>query len=344
MSRKLILLGPYPPPYGGVAIYISTLFDSLKGRHFELWTFGAKEITGPNVRFMKHKRLEIIPLLITRSYGKRIADCAHFLVEHPSLLVPMWVVLKYLFRFEWVKIIHDGTLPARYHEFSRLRKLLFRLAIRSVTEYVVVSDNLEGWLRDEIKVAQKVTLIPSLLPVPDIPSGAALPAGLEAALAQYLLYPKRVCSIGFFISGYGFEHIASAVEKIRWETEEDIGLVLIDGLTPDEDYRSEVLRNRDWITVLSSVPHPSVLQILRRSDVFVRAFEADSYGLSRVEAKSGETRGMLLYDYGDERQLIRQLKRALFEPAEDLQTWAEQFRREADENLSALILALRVKD
>src|ERR1700732_1423392 len=107
MSRKLILLGPYPPPYGGVAIYISTLFDSLKGRHFELWTFGAKEITGPNVRFMKHKRLEIIPLLITRSYGKRIADCTHFLIEHPSLLVPVWVVLKYLFRFEWVKIIHD---------------------------------------------------------------------------------------------------------------------------------------------------------------------------------------------------------------------------------------------
>ncbi len=352
MGKQVILFGPYPPPYGGVSIYVSALFEFLQGFDVKLWTYGDKELKDPKVSFMKDKRLGIIPLLITGGYRARIADCNHFLVEYPSILVPVWALLKPLLRFEWVKIIHDGTLPSRYSSFGTFRKLLFRLAARSVTRFIVVSEDLQHWLRHEIKVKQEVLLIKSLLPVPYRESNAPLPAEMENALSRYLRHHKRVCSIGVFIPSYGFKHVADAIERIRQETDEDIGLVLLDGaFADDEDYRSEVLQQRDWITVLRNVPHPSVLQILKRSDLFVRAFGMDSYGLSRVEAiwcglpvvatKAGEVRGMLLYDYGDEKELIRQIKRALFSPpVQDVRAWAERFQREAEENLQALIKGL----
>jgi len=152
MSRRVVLLGPYPPPYGGVSIYISTLFELLKDRGVELWTYGDEPVSAPNVHFMKDKRRDLIPLLVRRGRGARIADCTHFLIEYPSLLVPLWVSLKALLRFEWLKIMQDGSLPTRYQEFSWLRRALLRLAAKAVTEFIVISEELEDWLRDEIHV------------------------------------------------------------------------------------------------------------------------------------------------------------------------------------------------
>ena len=128
----------------------------------------------------------------------------------------------------------------------------------------------------------------------------------------------------------------------------DIGLLLLDGtFAREDDYRAEILRDRDWITVLENVPHPEVSEIMNSSDVFVRAFGHESYGISRVEAiwcglpvvatTAGETRGMLTYEFGDENELVRQLKRALFDPpAQDVAGWAAQFQQEAEANLQAL--------
>jgi glycosyltransferase involved in cell wall biosynthesis len=348
MSKKVVLLGPHPPPYGGVSIYTSTLFEHLKNRGLILWTYGEEEATGDRVHFMRDKRRQLIPLLIREGRGRRIADCTHFLFEYPSALVPVWLILKRLLGFEWVKILHDGSLPSRHQSFTPLRRALFRLAAGGVTEFVAVSEELERWLRDEARVSQKVSLVKSLLPIPRGAADATLPVELEASLADYTRRERRVCSIGVFIHDYGFLHMAEAVERARRETGEDIGLVLLDGAFADDaSYRAEVLRDRDWITALRNVAHPHVFSILRRSDVFVRGFGLESYGLSRVEAiwcglpvvatRAGETRGMLLYDFGDVDSLVAQLKHALSgKHARATEEWAALYLREAEENLTAI--------
>jgi glycosyltransferase involved in cell wall biosynthesis len=348
MSRKVVLLGPYPPPYGGVSIYTGALFGFLKGRGLHLWTYGDVEVRGPRVRFMRDKRLELVPLLLREGRGARLADCTHFLFEYPSALVPLWVILKRLLGFEWVKIVQDGSLPSRHRRFSPLRRALFRLAARSVTEFVVLNEELRGWLREEVGVKQNVSLVKNLFPVAYRDAPSALPPELESALAPYARRAKRVCSVGVFIPDYGFLHVAESVERLRRETGEDIGLVLLDGdFASDERYRREVLGGREWIVVLKNVAHPFVFEVFRRSDAFVRAFGLDSYGLSRVEAiwcglpvvatRSGETRGMLLYDFGDVDALTAQLSRALSGGhKQETAEWAARYQREAEENLKAI--------
>jgi glycosyltransferase involved in cell wall biosynthesis len=354
MSRKTVLLGPYPPPYGGVSIYIQSLYEFFKDRAVEFWVFGDEEVKGPNIRFMTDKRRELLPLLMRWGANARIADCTHFLIEYPSVLVPVWVTLKGLLRFEWIKIMQDGSLPSRYKKFNPFRKALFRLAAKSVTEFIVISEDLEDWLREEIRIGQKISLIKSLFPVPYRSASASLPEGMETDLLSYQKGGKRVCSIGVFIPSYGFNHVAAAVEKLRHETGTDIGLLLLDGdFAIDEGYRSEVLDGREWITILKNVAHPFVFEILRRSDVFVRAAELEGYGLSRVEAiwcglpvvatRAGETRGMLLYDFGDVKGLVGKLRKALFNPpSEDAEVWAAVYQSEAEENLQKLANTLGV--
>jgi glycosyltransferase involved in cell wall biosynthesis len=90
-----------------------------------------------------------------------------------------------------------------------------------------------------------------------------------------------------------------------------------------------------------------VFGILGRSDVFVRAVEAEGYGLSRVEAiwsglpvvatRAGETRGMLLFDFGNVDELVIQLRKALFgPPMADGEKWAAMYQAEAEQNLQEL--------
>jgi glycosyltransferase involved in cell wall biosynthesis len=350
MSRKVVLLGPLPPPFGGVSVYMSLLLKHLRGRGAGVWAyFGGPYRGEPGVRLFNHRRLGLVPLAFAAGRGARVLDATHFHLEYPHpLLLPAWLACKLVLRFRWYKNILDGSLPARHREFGPLRRALFRLAVASADEFVVVSDELRRWLQEEIKVGQKVTVIPCLLPVPREHLDAPLGGPLEETLRPYLRRARRVCSVGVFIREYGFADAARAVERLRAETGEDVGLLLLDGaFARDDVYREEVLRGREWITVLEKLPNPDVYKVLRRSDAFVRGVVREGFGISRVEAlwcglpvvatDVGETRGMLTYEFGDAGALARQLRRALEEPsARDVARPAELFRREAEENLERL--------
>ena len=350
MRRKVILYGPLPPPHGGVSVYMSFLVEHLRGRVARAWgVLGDRAKRDPLVRHVRHRWLGVVPALISEARGARVLDATHFHLEYPNeILLPLWLGAKRRLGFEWYKNVHDGSLPARYRDFSFAQRRLFDLAARNVTQFVVVSDELGRWLRDEIKVTQPVHVIPGLLPIPEVTLGAHLTEDTARSLGSYTRRFRRVCSTGVFIPSYGFLHAAQAVEALRRETNDDIGLALLDGaFARDEEYRREVLRGRDWITVVENVPNPQVYQILRHSDCFVRAFGQESYGISRVEATwcgipvvataAGETRGMLTYKFGDLGELTRQLRHALFEPpSAEIEHWSAEFRREADGNLRAL--------
>ena len=353
--RKVVVLGPLPPPYGGVSVYVAALAEHLKSCGVRVWAlFGERGATrGPHVRFVNHRRLGVVAALLGEGRGARVLDVTHFHLEHPHpLALPLWLAAKRALRFEWYKNILDGTLPARHREFTRLRRFLFRRAVAAADEFVVASQELRRWLEDEIKVSQPVTVIPCLLNIPARSLDAPLSSATEERLAPYLRRPRRVCSVGVFTENYGFAHAAAAVERLRAETGEEIGLALLDGtFARDEAYRRSVLAGRDWITVLENVPNAGVYRILRRSDCFVRGTAREGYGISRVEGvwcdtpvvatNVGETRGMLTYEFGDTDALAAQLRRALYDPPrEDLAAWAETYRREADENLQAIKAAL----
>jgi glycosyltransferase involved in cell wall biosynthesis len=327
--------------------------------HFPLarvWTYGGARSKDIKARYVAHRRLGTLWALIAEGRAARILDASHFHLEYPNpLLLLVWLLLKPLLGFEWYKNIHDGSLPKRYGDFGALQRWLFRRAVNGVDEFVVVNHELSCWLKEEIKVRQPINVIPGLVPAPTDAANTVLSSGTKEQLKLYLSQAKRVCSIGVFFPSYGFRDVAEAVEELRQRTGKDIGLVLLDGkFVRDESYRNEVLWERDWITVLEQVPNPEIYEILKRSDVFVRAVADEGYGISRIEAlwcglpvvatRAGETRGMLLFDFGDVDQLVSQLQASLLYPVmEDSNPWAERYRREAEENLRALAKVLGIE-
>jgi len=345
MGKKRILLGPFPPPFGGVSIFTRALGDLSAGRGIRFWNYGGPT-TDVNVRHIKIRRLGIVPALLREGFKARIIETAHFHLEYPNaILLPIWLAFKLILRFEWVKIVHDGSLPSRYSGFSFVQRSLFRLAVRSVSEFVVVSEDLGNWLRYSIGVTQRISHIPSLLPVSTARLNARIPGELQQVLAGFKSCQRRIISIGAFIPVYGFKDVAEAVEKIRNESGVNIGLLLIDAnFARDEEFRADVLDGREWITVIEEAPHAAIYPILREGELFVRGFQLESYGISRIEAlwsglpvvatNVGETRGMRLYEFGDIPELVRQIRESLAQPFPlEARAAAERFHIEAAENL-----------
>ena len=328
-----------------MAIFTSALFEFTEVNDVELWATSECLPIKKNVRQLGYGRLRLVPLLLREGFNRRIIDSFHFLIEYPSsLMVPCWVLLKLLLRFEWIKVVHDGSLPSRYKNFGLLRRVMFRLSVNSVDVFATVNDDINNFLRSEIGVRQQVKTMNALLPLPKSDLKTTLPDHIEQALARY---DKIVVSTGVFVPDYGFAHAAEAVERVRLNTGENIGLMLIDGgFIRDEAYRDHVLRNREWIVPLERVPHPQVLQIFRRSNVFVRGFRYEGYGLSRIEAlwcgipviaaMGEESRGMFLYEFGDLNMLIAHLNEALANPSmAEVDYWGDVFQRQAEKNLEA---------
>jgi glycosyltransferase involved in cell wall biosynthesis len=353
LAKELVLFGPYPPPYGGVSIFVQQLAEQLQSRQIP---FILKKFHGIST---ESDAVQPTMESVLRHFGGLKAysvmlDNGSFFLEYPATqasrrarwgLQWSWLGLKMVKRFKWIKVVHDGTLIERYPTFAPHQQRAFQRYAASVDEFVAVSPTLAGWLETTISRKKPVHVISSLLPFTEHET-AGLPTEAAASVfrADYV-----VCSVGVFIENYGFDQIAQAIETLRTETGRRINLLLIDaGFTGVDRFRQEILRDRPWITVLTQLPHAQVINVIKRSQAFVRGVRSESYGLSKVEAiwchvpvvatKTGETRGMLLYDFGDHAGLVTQLRAALFDSTHlNIERWSAIYRAEADANLNRLL-------
>lgn len=352
INTNLIFLGPFPPPYGGVAIFNQNLFEAIKenGRP-QIWTHKTPCKRSEKVNIYKGNFFNTVRFLLKNSSKKTIIDSSIYSAEYPEAgVIFAWVFLKPILRFNWIKVFHDGTLPSRYHSFSLLQKLAIRLSIASFDQLLPVSQELFSWLNGTFRLGKKVKQISSLLPIPKTIIESRKSPDIQKDCSPNA---KVVCSIGAFIPSYGFKQIADTVNMIRIQKNQNIGLILIaGGFKEDLIYKEQTLKNRDWIIVFHDIPHQEAINIIRASDVLIRATEEESYGLCKVEAilcgtpvlatPTGETRGMFLYNLFDKQQMTDQLIEILKNgKSPDHQKFVEMYQAEAKQNLQSILTALK---
>ena len=338
MIDNLVLLGPFPAPYGGVSIYHEALMAKLRSIGY------SPKIMVPNLRSLLSQYKKNIEKKFT------IADSSTLFFEYPSIKVALaWFLMLVLKKFRWVKYIHDGSLPDRYPAFSLCSKIIVRYMATRVTEFIVVNEVLRDWLCSELHVTQPIHVISSLLPL----SKASFDAEPSEAIRRVTgSTSKKVVCVGTFIPNYGFHHVAEAIESLRAEMKMDIKLIFISGgFAGKHHFRLQLTKNRRWISIFEDIPRRQVLALMRYSDVFVRACKHESYGLSRIEAlwcglpvvatDAGETRGMLTYQYGDLTKLKQQLRKTLESPpVKEIAYWSNQYTKEAEANFEAILKVL----
>jgi glycosyltransferase involved in cell wall biosynthesis len=351
-EKRVVLFGPWPPPYGGVASHMQDLARNLAARGVPTrllcygdfrtrWHVRRISVVRPGWwRSLPKLYLTLSPRTILHDHSGMIPNPDEGLLESLASAVRRRGA-------RWILTLHDETLPGRFRGWPRTRRELCTRFLRCPEHVICVGDRLHAFL-EELGIADRnLSNIPPLLPVADLPE-VPLPPAVQAFLADHT---PVIATVGAFHANYDLGAMARAFPRILREYPR-AGLVVIDaGFTADDASRRQVLEGLEdtgagAYCLLSRIPRDHVLQILRASAVFVRGTRYESFGLSRVEAlllgtpvvttEAGETRHMRTYAYGDPIQLAHQVL-VVLEVQPDLSEAQRFYRTMAEQTLDRIL-------
>jgi glycogen synthase len=340
-KRTIILFGPWPPPYGGVASHVQDLAWHLKKRELptRLLCYGEfretrtlRKITVVRPGWWKTR------LKLALALSSRVILHDHSgMIPNPDagLLQSLHSIIRRR-QARWILTLHDETLLTRFPAWPREARELCSKFLRAPDHVICVGTRLQAFLGEFGIPDSKLSNIPPVLPPIETPA-ICLPTDLQAFLADH---KPVLTTIGAFHPNYDLASVARAFPMIRAD-HPSAGLIVIDpGFARDEGIRAGVIQALEegaagCYRITSQIPREHVSRILKASAAFIRGARQESFGLSRVEAillgipvvttQAGETRYMRLYEYGNPEHLAREVLTVLGNP-QDLSA-AQQYYR-----------------
>ena len=277
---RVLLVGDYPPPHGGVAVHVQQLHGFLRGRGVEVKVLDI----GKGGRLAP----DVIPARGAAQFGLRLARyvATGWTVHvHTSGNNPKSWVLAGLVggvpgpKSPRVITLHSGLLPD-YLAASAARRNFARLALSGYSRVVAVSAAVKDALVGCGVPSEKVEVLPAFCASQVRPG--PVPAAVETArtrrrtLLTMAHHPSPV---------YGRTLMFRALRELA-QTWPDVGLALFGpGLDSDEFIREvREARVAGHLEVLGELEHAAALGLIARSDAFVRPTTHDGDAISVREA------------------------------------------------------------
>ncbi len=278
---KILILGCYPPPYGGVSIHIERLSRYLINSD-NVTVLGSTS-TDPKCNFVERwngRLVDILNKLMSRNYDI-IHDHTQYYQFHSIISSILFLLIMIMTRSRWVLTIHDGTYPDRLNNASIIKKVLTRFFFKNVTAIICINDQLKSLVHEYGANPSKIYLIKSFLPIER--HLVELPPEVHAFITEH---NPVIVSAGAFDKIYNFDLIVQATERIA-KHYNNIGLILVDGnFASDSCLQDNVQRFIDEfglcqnVLILKDVPNPVALTIYDKADLFIRGAFPDGDGIS----------------------------------------------------------------
>ncbi len=353
-GMRVVVFGPWPPPYGGVASHVQDLVKNLAGRGVSLSTLGYGDFRPqPGVQRVSvlrkgwwrtrfQLRLSLGPGVILHDHSVLLPYPEKIFLEPFSNIVRSRGA-------RWILTLHDETLMGRFSAWPVSRQQLFARFIREPDHIICVGGHLQRFLGELNMPSARVTNIPPLLPMGHLPD-VQIAEKVSAFLQSH--WPV-LTTIGAFDTNYDFPSMAKALPAVLQRFPR-AGMLMIDaGFAADDEYRRKVLADLACVEpaaycLLSRVARGQVLHLLKASTIFIRGTRHDAFGLSKAEAillgtpviatATGEAHFMRTYEFGNAEGLAAEIVEILHQPP-DLSE-AQQFYREMAEQALERILVV----
>lgn len=287
---RVLIIGSYPPPYGGVSVFIQRLERCLREKgHSVQIVFPEK--TSQEKAIENYKSVPSVFHLLLKILFSR------YDVIHDTLSIHIWkssikwgilYLITLLFsRKKTILEILTGAFPHEYEaEKSKLKRGLIRLILNRYSHIICDAKvNYDFALSLGIP-KNKLSHIHSLMPFDTNFEGYILPDYVNNFMESHS--PLIIMTGWTFSRLYNFELVINAIAKLR-ENYDNIGLIIVmSKQVIDNDYKKEIL---DLITqkdmanfILFTRDLPEILPVYQKADVFVRATSKDADSISIHEA------------------------------------------------------------
>jgi glycosyltransferase involved in cell wall biosynthesis len=331
---RVALVGPFPPPYGGMAAYFSTLETELRNTGVDCERIEVEH--GPPLT-----RLFSFLRAAARIRRSR-ASVVHCITGSQPNLVANGVLLLAARGRSVLSIVGGDFAGATMRGTWRH---LIRMVVSRATRIVACNREIEAALLDLGIPAERILVLSNALPLAGGPTHGISPDQFERFASQR--HPLLISVSGWY-EHYGSADLLRALSELR-NRYPSIGLTLIVKEGGDATFASSMRAwideqgLRDHVLVLTNVA--SVTELMGRSDVFVRTphVEGDSIsvrealavGLPVVASDAGfRPDGVVLYHPGDPVDLARALDSILSSPKPRV---ADTLDHEGQANLRSLL-------
>jgi glycosyltransferase involved in cell wall biosynthesis len=315
---KVLLVGPFPPPHGGVSVHVAALRAELResGVECRVVDLDPRSAPRPGCITIRGGRdlLRAVFDHARRGYAVHLHTNGH---NRKSWLIALVCALAGRLAPASLVTFHSGMLPAYVARLSPVERAIARLTCRLFTWTICVNREIESALERLGAPRARLQLLPAFLP-PRVKSGTLAPA-IESWIGRH---SPLLSTTLFFRSEYGFDMLMEAVARLRRE-HPHLGCVAA-GSGPAEEAAALVRRRGLYGSILlaGDLDHDECLKLMARSDVFVRPTRTDGDSISVREAAAlgiptvasdvgHRPEGLHLFPRGDIEGLVRALRAAL---------------------------------
>jgi len=322
MRLKILLIGPYPPPHGGISVHVLGAYRQLTDAGVPcrvLHTERRAEQSGACARAWQWARF-IWELLRHARQGWTLHLHTNGHNWKSWMLAAVCGLVGHR-KGKCLLTLHSGIAPGYLRSAPASQRVMARLACSLFTRVVCVSPEIRTAVLKLGVSAEQVDVLPAYL-------GPRKPAiSLEANLVEWLAGHRPVLSTTlFFRPEYGFELLLAGLARLR-RLRPDLGCVVMGSGEQRAQAERQIRENNleHNVMLLGDVDHDTCLSLIGSSDVFVRPTlqdadsvsvrEALSMGIPVVASNTGtRPSGVMLFEKGNVDDMLAKLDLALGAP------------------------------
>ena len=317
---KVLLVGPCPPPNGGISIHVWNARAILRSQGVPCEVLNVEPRAPESNEYIKISGRAGLVLHLARYCANGWTVHTHINGHTPkSWLIALASGIAAQMGAGGVLTIHSGLSPEYLRNASAHRRRLALLAAVQFNRIVCVNDEIASTVSGLGVEPRKLEILPAFLP-----QGPNTPAGIPEDTEVWMKAHRPVLSTALtFRPEYGFDVLARALKELKAKYP-GIGCVVMgngeDRATVEKTVNDGGLSG--VVRLLGDVDHELCLALMSRSDVFIRATfrdgdsisvrEAAALGVpvvaSNVGTRPSEAR---LFEAGDAAALCRQVEFAL---------------------------------
>jgi glycosyltransferase involved in cell wall biosynthesis len=277
---RVLLLGPYPPPYGGVQVNLLSIRGFLRERGIPCAVINLtryRRVDGDGVfyprsavgllRLLAGLRYEIIHLHIGGAISPRLLALCLCCCSIPGSRA--------------VLTFHSGGYPSSPEGRKARRWSLRGVVFRRFDRVIAVNQEIADLMARYGLPRGKVRLIPPWSP-PAYAAGAGLPANLEGFFARHA---PVLLTVGLLEPEYDLPLQIEVLGGIR-KRHPEAGLVIIGSGSLEEELRGAIPSKpyAEHVLLCGDVPHAETLAAIARCHLFLRTSLYDGDSLAVREA------------------------------------------------------------
>lgn len=285
MFKKIAMFGVFPPPYGGRSIHIKRVAKKLIDNNKIVDIYS-------NTRKDPYFNLRTTKSIIFHVFIKKY-DILHF-HERNYKLISVLVTLSILLKYKTIVTYH--SFRDNPEDYGKMKKALFYFSIKRVNKFICVGENEKNKLSKYIP-SNKIDVVPSFIPPYEVQGEyEALPSKVKGFIKESEFLITANGNIRFYKGHdlYGFdlliELMNELVNSLNKKTSLLIALLGVKDQTQKEQeyylYLREKVRKYSLEKQICfyEVEDTELYPILKRSNLFIRPTNTDSFGISVAEA------------------------------------------------------------